>query len=471
MLAAATLAATLAWSAQPPGLHPVDAPQFVAVTFDDNFVSGIGDPSGGMTWATDFLRELKNPAGASLAATFDGAPVRTSFYDNCVYLQDEGTRQSWITAREDGHEIANHTVNHANGASYTEQNWSDEIAPCTAALSNPEGGIGIAAADVRGFRAPFLAYSTALFPTLLTQGLKYDSSIQSCWSAAQDGGSCGWPHTLDQGSPDANDLMTKFGTPSVPPTAGLWEVTASALFVPPDELAGQYGISPGLRARIPTDMAAPSYYDAATGRIAGLDITLFVDAGLSAAEVLATLKYTLDLRLAGNRAPFVFIAHTHVYASNYGAAPHAPSAEERQGAIVAFVEYALSKSMVRMRPVIDILSWMSAPAPLGGVVTMPLGGAGGGGAAAGGAAGSAGMAGAGLGVGGMLQPASGAPSNAGTGGVGALTSSPSETPAQVSCGCRTPLAGRSAHGLMALLGLAAAMVWRRRSAQGRLIST
>src|SRR5688500_10641466 len=98
MLAAATLAATLAWSTEPPGLHPVDAPQFVAVTFDDNFVSGIGEPSGGMTWATDFLRALKNPVGASLGATFDGTPVRTSFYNNCVYLQDEGTRESWITA-------------------------------------------------------------------------------------------------------------------------------------------------------------------------------------------------------------------------------------------------------------------------------------------------------------------------------------------------------------------------------------
>src|SRR6188768_3495486 len=87
-LAAPTKA--LSWSEQPPGLSPVDVPQFVAVTFDDNFVSGIGDPAGGMTWATDFFRSLTNPAGSNYAPTFDGAPVRTSFYFNCVYLEDDG---------------------------------------------------------------------------------------------------------------------------------------------------------------------------------------------------------------------------------------------------------------------------------------------------------------------------------------------------------------------------------------------
>ena len=57
--------------------------------------------------------------------------------------------------------------------------------------------------------------------------------------------------------------------------------------------AAQYGFTPGLRQRIPTDMPAPSYYEPATGRIAGLDITLFVDAQLSANEVLATRMSTL----------------------------------------------------------------------------------------------------------------------------------------------------------------------------------
>lgn len=366
------------WSRNPPGLAPVDVPQFVAITFDDNFVSGLGDVSGGMTWATTFFEPLQNPAGSGVAPTFDGTQARTTFYGNCLYLQDELTRKSWATARQSGHELANHTVNHPNGGEFSQQSWLDEIVPCTEALKNPENGLGLT--EVRGFRAPFLAHSGALFGALVTAGLRYDSSIQSCWGTSDDGKSCAWPYTLDQGSPDAQDLLTRFGRPQVPPTAGVWEMTPSALFVPPDELASQYGFEPGLRQRVPTDLPPPSFYDAASGRVAPLDVTLFVDAGLSAAEVRAILKYSLDLRLGGNRAPFIFIAHSHVYASNYGAAPKAPSASERQGALEDFARYALSKSVVRMRPVADILSWVQQPRPLGGVVTVPLGGGGAGGA-------------------------------------------------------------------------------------------
>lgn len=402
----------VAWSKKPPGLEPVDVPQFVAVTFDDNFVSGLGDVKGGMTWATTFFEPLKNPAGSGFAPTWDGTPVRTSFYDNCVYLQDDDTKKSWQTAREGGHEIANHTVNHPHGGLFSAEDWAGEIAPCTAALTNQEGGVGVSVDDVRGFRAPYLEYSSNLFAALTQQGLWYDSSIQSCWADGDDGKACAWPYTLDQGSPDAGNLTNRFKTPSVPATSGLWEATPSALFVPPDELAAQYGFEPGLRQRVPTDMAPPSFYDAATGRIAPLDVTLFVDAGLSPAEVLATLKYTLDLRLSGNRAPFIFIAHTHVYANNYGAAPKAPEAAGRQKAIEDFVHYALEKPVVRLRPVADLIDWMRHPQPLGGVITAKpaMGGA-------------AGMAGAGGGGAGGLGGVGGAGGGAGLGGFAGTTTS------------------------------------------------
>jgi peptidoglycan/xylan/chitin deacetylase (PgdA/CDA1 family) len=421
----------VAWSDQPPGLAPVDVPQFVAVTFDDNFVSGLGDPSGAMTWATDFFRSLNNPAGSAIAGTFDGAAVRTSFFNNCVYLEHENTRLAWTTAFEDGHEIANHTINHPHGGAFLEQNWTDEIGPCTAALSNAETGVGVSVDDVRGFRSPYLEYNEALFPALKGQGLEYDTSVSSCWADGDDGSSCAWPYTLDSGSLDAESMTAKFATPSVPAAPGLWEVTTSALFVPPDELATEYGFAPGLRQRIPTDMPAPSFYEASTGRIAPLDITLFVDAGMTATEVLATLEYTLDQRLAGNRAPFVFVAHTHVYASNYGAAANALDASERQAAIEDFIGYALSKSVVRMRPVKDILSWMREPVPLNGVVTMPIdAGASGGSAGTGADAGLGGSAGA-AGAAGM--PAGGG--SAGTTGVAGEAGAAAPSPSASGCSC------------------------------------
>ncbi len=362
----------VAWSAMPPGLQSVDAPQFVAVTFDDNFVSGLDGPEGGMTWATDFLRSLENPAGSAVAGTYDGRAVRTTFFDNCVYLADASTREAWTVAVQDGHEIGNHTSNHPHGASFSAEDWINEVSPCTAALTDAASGVGLSVEDVRGFRSPYLEYSAALFGTLKSEGLEYDTSVQSCWGPGDDGTNCAWPYTLNSGSRDADTLSTKFGAPSVPSTAGLWEVPPSALFIPPDELSAKYGFPPGLRQRIPTDMPAPSFYEPATGRIAPLDITLFVDAGMSADEVLATLEYTLDLRIVANRAPLVFIAHTHVYASNYGAASQAPDVGERQRAIEAFVAYALSKPIVRMRPLTDILAWMRNPLPLHGVVTMPI---------------------------------------------------------------------------------------------------
>ncbi len=447
---------TVAWSDQPPGLSPVDVPQFVAVTFDDNFVSGLGDVTGGVTWATDFFRALVNPAGSAMDGTFDGALVRTSFYNNCLYLEDQGTRTAWTTAFQDGHEIGNHTVNHSHGATFTLQNWTDEIAPCTAALTSADTGVGAGDDDIRGFRSPFLEYNENLFAALQGQGLEYDSSVQNCWAEGEDGTNCSWPHTLDAGSKDGEALSAKFGMPSLPPAAGLWQVPPSTLFVPPDDVAAQYGFSPGLRQRIPTDMPAPSYYEPATGRIAPLDITLFVDAGLSAAEVLATLKYTLDRRLSGNRAPFLLVAHTHVYADNYGAAANAVDVSERQGAIEDFVSYALGKPEVRMRPLTDVVSWMRAPVPLGGVVTMPIMDAG---------APSAGSAGAavdaGTGGGGTGQDAGVAGGPVGGAAQGGMTMA-AATPPVNSSGCSCTLARTRSSALLALLAPLVLILSRRR---------
>src|SRR5437879_4621128 len=73
--------AAVAWSRSPPGgLQAWQVPQFVAVTFDDNFTSGLNDVKGGMTWATTFMKPLVNPPGKAQASTYDGAPLRTSFY-------------------------------------------------------------------------------------------------------------------------------------------------------------------------------------------------------------------------------------------------------------------------------------------------------------------------------------------------------------------------------------------------------
>jgi len=123
-----------AWSRSPPGgLAPWQVPVFVAITFDDNFTSGLGDAKGGMTWATTFTKPLVNPAGLAQAGTLDGSPVRTSFYFTSFYIegdtmipQDMQNQQSWRTAFADGHEPADHTRLHATGgALFTLAQWID----------------------------------------------------------------------------------------------------------------------------------------------------------------------------------------------------------------------------------------------------------------------------------------------------------------------------------------------------------
>ena len=74
----------------PAGLSASQVPQFVAITFDDNF------GSEGMGWATNFFGSKTNPAGSGNAATFDGTPVKTTYFHNSTYLG--GMQSSWQTA-------------------------------------------------------------------------------------------------------------------------------------------------------------------------------------------------------------------------------------------------------------------------------------------------------------------------------------------------------------------------------------
>ena len=360
-------AEALAIASSPPGgLAVSQVPQFVSVTFDDNF------NTEGMDWATSFFRTLRNPNGSGNPGTFDGALVRTTFPCNSVYLG--GMQASWQTAVNDGHEIANHTVNHGDGIAYSTDQWQQEVANCSAqllsGLSNQSPAVVL-----KGFRSPYLHYDDNLFGVLLANHLSYDSSIMNCWADGQDGTNCSWPYTLDSGSADANAIVSKWSGRNVVPVgahAGLWEMPVAVVFVPGDALAAQYGFAPGLRERIQNLLGGaqnPNFFEQSTGKMVGMDITMVLDGRMTKAEALATLEYTLDLHRAGNRAPMIFVAHTHVYASNWdGNAPGVPNTVDRRNIIQEFVTYALSKPEVRMRPLADVMAWMKSPVPLGSCV-------------------------------------------------------------------------------------------------------
>lgn len=354
MITAASLARasdSLAAAPQPPGgIAVAAAPQFVLLGFDDNPQT---DP---MAWFTGFLESQRNPAGAGRAATFDGAPVRAAFYTNGKYLdQDESLRAVHRRAFAAGHEMANHTQNHGHGHAYTREQWRDEMVACTAAFARS----GIPAAAIRGFRTPFLEHNPATFAAAEELGFTYDTSLEEGDQAGQDGRNFLWPYTLHEGSPGNAEWAKQTGRPAVGRHPALWEIPIHVFLVPADERCADYGVKPGLRERLRAGIKQTGGWDwsAAAGKITGLDWNVLEAARAEPEEFLAILKYTLDLRLAGNRAPFMVGGHTALFPAN---------SPGRRKAMEEFIAYALTKPEVRFVTPVQLIDWLRKPAALGG---------------------------------------------------------------------------------------------------------
>ena len=342
-------------SQSPPcGLAPGQVPQFVSIGFDDNAYSGLEGSAGtgGVTWATQMAAERG---------------IHLSFYFTSIYAdqwQSESqtfVKRAWHAAMVGGNEVGNHTRSHSHGAAFTESQWMDEITSCNATLVKPfdpnevnfepnaAKGIGATSSQITGFRTPFLEYNDATLAVVDALGFHYDVSIEDGYQEEQDGTNYLWPYTLDHGSPGHDVLVEWELKEPITPHPGLWELPVHPVIVPPE-----------LRA---TMKARQSWFDETSGKITGFDYNLWVSFSMTKAEFLATLKYTLDQRLAGNRAPMMFGAHTDYYSSKYTAVPNA-TLEERQAAIEEFLDYAKSKSAVRIVTNAEILEWVRNPVPL-----------------------------------------------------------------------------------------------------------
>jgi peptidoglycan/xylan/chitin deacetylase (PgdA/CDA1 family) len=364
----------------PGGLDVARVPQFVTFGFDDNGLSGLegSGEQGGLTWATQMIASRRNPAGSGQAATYDGAPISMAFYGATFYVADTVVesptyvRRAWHTAFANGNEWGSHTNLHQDGSAYTQADWTQDIGDSLDWLSKPfdpnespdspslDSGPGIPRSSLYGFRTPYGPYNNALFPALVALGFRYDASLSEGWESGQNGTNQVWPYTLDNGSP-GNMVQVKWGQrEKVTSYPGLWEMPQYAATVPPDDKCAEYGVSPGLRTKL---RGVQSYFDPADGVIASEDWVFYVEFKMTAAEALATLKYSLDLRLSGNRAPFAPCGHSDIYSSAYKDAPQV-TYTDRQKVIEDFVDYALSKPDVRIVSPQRIIDWMRSPAPL-----------------------------------------------------------------------------------------------------------
>jgi hypothetical protein len=342
---------------------------FVSIGFDDNEYSGLPNTAGtgGVQWVMDKLLTKKHS---------NGDPARFSFYMATTYgsmwYSESGAyvTKGWHNLMLAGQQIENHTVSHGHGGTNDAAKWNDELSGAAKFLTTPftDGdpnntvtwGVGVQPQNMFGFRTPFLEYNDAVFETIRQNKLWYDCSIEEGWEEG-DGTSYYWPYTLDSGSP-GDALTASWQEPPRTPIGkhpGIWELPPHAVIAPPDDAAPHYGVPAGLRTKL---QGIKSYFDPASGKITGLDYNMWVEFTMTKAEVVATLKYTLDQRLKGNRAPMIFGAHSGEYSSKWTAST--VSVEERQQAIEEFLDYALSKPEVRVRNAKEVLDWMRDPVPL-----------------------------------------------------------------------------------------------------------
>ncbi len=339
-------------------------PMFISLGFDDN---GIADKKngGGVTWIRNYLKERKNPAGTGQKRTYDGVPMRASFYVTESYAREwsyenyPDVREAWHNLYEDGHEIGNHSTHHImkwddvkqvainyNGRKYTKEQWlTKELAPCQKRLTDKydkeskEGGIGIPATSIWGWRTPRLEWNDALLELLREQGYVYDCSIVGDFE--NDGTSFYWPYTLDKGSPHSKEVSDH---------KGLWEMPVYPCVIP-KYLQGKMGMK----------------------SITGFDYNVWIKkewggTELTAPEYTDILKYTLDQRMKGNRAPLLIGLHSDAYgAQNDSEYSGTKNARARQLAIENFIEYAITQypNEVRIVRAKDIIEWMRDPVGLG----------------------------------------------------------------------------------------------------------
>ena len=329
-------------SKKPPcDLKPEQVPMFVSIGFDDN------DKAEGMEWALKMTKDRG---------------VRVTFFNTSNYGKDAAVLATWKQAREDGHEIGNHTRDHLpehGGITMSAAEWKPELEDCTKFLLDNDV---VAEKDLWGFRTPYLEYSDGTLSDVQALGFRYDASIEEGNEDGQDGTNFYWPYTLDDLSPGHTVQVGWEGSmlKELTPHEGLWELPVYAVFVPEE-----------LRAAI---KKRQDWFDTDGGQITGFDYNLWSAANeeeggfeMSKEEFLATLKNSFDLHYAGNRAPFLFGAHTGLYVDdkdNETTTNKKTTASERREAIEEFLDYVLDKKDVKVVPFAEILDWMRNPKAL-----------------------------------------------------------------------------------------------------------
>jgi len=170
------------------------------------------------------------------------------------------------------------------------------------------------------FRAPRLEVSSGLFWALKELGYTYDCGNEEGYEYNMDGTNYLWPYTMDNGSPNvAWQRMVgenKSNFDSLPPR--VWEYPVAVLIIPKDkrqEVFNNYKQIATAEHNPPSSEDEQEFLK--NGKITGFDFNLFILNGASREASIATMRYSLDQRMKGGKAPFQIGCHTDYFTPIY----------------------------------------------------------------------------------------------------------------------------------------------------------
>jgi endo-1,4-beta-D-glucanase Y len=306
-------------------IEPEDVPMFVSVGFTTR-----GDLDG-LTWAL--------------------ALAQKHFFSFTFFVSCESTFSPEFVALlqravSENHEIGNGGFDVPLFPPLDQSAWQDNIERCGTLLMEKAG----LTMPPLGFRTPEYRYTDATLAAVDELYLMYDSSIVEGFQGLEDGTDHYWPYTLDTLSPGHTEfVMPGTDIQELTPHPGLWELPLYALLPPPH-----------LRRKF--QKVQPWF----TIKMLGIDENMWQSPtnngfAMDASEVLATLSYSFDRRVQGNKAPFVFAASTALYDSASGTIANSTLAERRD-TLEAFLDYVRIQPTVRVATHADVIRWARAPA-------------------------------------------------------------------------------------------------------------
>ncbi|WP_026475645.1 polysaccharide deacetylase family protein [Alkaliflexus imshenetskii] len=333
-----------------PGNFPnSQVPQFIVLGSDDN------TSAEGLNWILDYLASRKHK---------DGSSLRMSFYSNSrasVNWSDSSSVDlvnAHIKALKLGHELGNHTSNHAYmvrgmvGEGQVRIGL-DSVSLVVKELNNDlVKHIGLSADDVVGFRTPYLAWSDTVFTVINSMGFLYDCSITESRTGP---GEYIWPFTMDNGASGiVNSWWTLNHNTNITSHPGLWQLPCYS-FKAPHTVRGHMD----------------SIMSANNGLVTGLDYNMWAKppAGwlFNRSQSLEVLKHTLLLNYNGNRAPMTIGMHSQFYVDGFNESSflNIVDAAERRAVIEEFIDFALELDNVWFVAGAQVIRYMMNPVMCG----------------------------------------------------------------------------------------------------------